>query len=29
MKKIATALKRALAIRGRDGGYGWYHYHQI
>lgn len=29
MKKIATALKRALAIRSKDRSYGWWGYHQI
>ena len=29
MKKIATAMMRALSIRRRDSGYGWFHYHQI
>lgn len=29
MKKIATALKRALAIRSKDRAYGWFHYHQL
>ena len=29
MKKIATALRRALAIRRKDRVYGWWGYHQI
>lgn len=29
MKKIATALRKALAIRSKDRLYGWWLYHQI
>jgi hypothetical protein len=29
MKKIATALRRALAIRQKDRVSGWWGYHQI
>lgn len=29
MKKIANALRRALAIRKKDREYGWFGYHDI
>lgn len=29
MIRIARAVKRALAIRSRDGAYSWWLYHQI
>ncbi|MEA2562726.1 MAG: hypothetical protein QOH06_4230 [Acidobacteriota bacterium] len=29
MKKIATAMMRALSIRRKDRVYGWWGYHQI
>jgi hypothetical protein len=29
MKKIATAMMRALSIRRKDRSYGWWGYHQI
>ncbi len=29
MKKIANAVKRALSIRRKDRGYGWWGYHEI